>query len=228
LGECKCASRRAGQVPSTERLPRGNERTYGDGKRVDIRTPPDESGRCRTIAVAVEPLNRGRLAEARREATDADGEFDRYRFPVIVAVLGCPTLRKAAAMAGADDAQAWAEHRFRYEWGVLLQIADAIYQLSGIPRPSRRPGRTFEFPQLVTPPLQQAARRRTCYVSTRATGTRPRERRPGARRVARRSRSACGSPSDSGDGEPDPAGGRVSSHDDLRFTGVGPDRGGGP
>jgi hypothetical protein len=184
----------------TRRRPRYRE------ERVAIELPHRERGDGETLTFTVRALTGSQMAEARERSTSADGRVDEYGFYARVVLLGCPQVADATSKVGARDAVAWVEERFAFEWGVPLQLADAIIRCSGRRAPRRRPGRTFALPSFLTPtrgpgPTAQAFARHPARVRRGSV------RRPGVRRVSRCS-SARGSPDDSGDGESDPAGGR--------------------
>jgi len=165
---------------------------------VEVELPPDERGVCERRTFSVRPLTAGQFAEARKQSTSAEGQLDEYGFYVRVVHLGCPEVAEAAGRA--PNPVAWVDERFRYLWGVLLRLADAIIRCSGQRPPSRRPGRTFAVPTYVAAFREAAATPQPC-VRHAARVRRGTTRRPGVRRVSRRS-SARGSPDDLGDGEP--------------------------
>lgn len=181
------------------------EARHGE-ERVAIELPPGDRGDGETLTFTVRALTGRQMAEARKQSASADGRLDEYGFYARVVLLGCPQVAEAVSRVGARDAVAWVEERFAFEWGVLLQLADAIVRRSGHRAPSRRPGRTFALPSVVTAIRGAGPATRAC-VRHQARVRRGSVRRPGVRRVSRCS-SARGSPDDSGDGESDPAGGR--------------------
>jgi hypothetical protein len=160
-----------------------------------------------TLTFTVRALTGSQMAEARKRSTSADGHIDEYGFYARVVLLGCPQVADAASKVGARDAVAWVEERFTFEWGVPLQLADAIIRCSGRRAPRRRPGRTFALPSFLTATRGPGT---TTRVRARhpARVRRGSVRRPGVRRVSRRA-SPRGSSDDPGDGESDPAGGRA-------------------
>jgi hypothetical protein len=111
-------------------------------KRVAIELPPGDREDGETLTFTVRALTGRQVMAARKQATSAEGHLDEYDFYARVVLLGCPQVAEAVSQVGARDAVEWVTERFAREWGVLLQLADAIVACSGHRgrTPSRRPG----------------------------------------------------------------------------------------